>query len=91
MATENFFVSAEDGWVAITDSPPSCIKIRSNTSNSAFFIATGSTTPDADVTGYKVQSGEFCVDVESSENYYIRVLGSPPQKTRFDVFTVASL
>lgn len=86
MATANFNINAEDGWVSVTPASTTTVKIRSNTPRHAFFVTTSATTPDADEIGYKVHCSEFWVDVTSSEAYFVRVAENLPQETRFDVF-----
>lgn len=90
MATANFFIDAEDGWTAVTSAGVDFIRIRSNTPKHAFFVTTGSSTPAATVTGYKVTCEDFWVDVPVTDNFYVRVAENLPQETRFDVFSVPS-
>jgi hypothetical protein len=40
--------------------------------------------------GFKVQCGEFWCDAANTNKYYVRVLENLPQKTRIDVFYIAS-
>ncbi len=45
MATANFSINAEDGWVAVTSAATDFIHIRSNTPNHAFFVTSAATLP----------------------------------------------
>lgn len=89
MATANFDIDAEDGWVAVTSGGAAFIKIRSNTPNHPFFVTTGSSAPAASVIGFKVHCEEFWCDVSTTENYYVRTLENLPQNSRIDVFYIA--
>lgn len=89
MATANFDIDAEDGWVKVADGPVDFIMIRSNTPNHAFFITTSTGAPAASVIGYKVICNEFWCDVKVTDDFYVRTAENLPQDTRFDVFSVA--
>jgi hypothetical protein len=86
MATANFNLDAEDGWVAVTSNPTNFIRIRSNTPKHPFFVTSGSSTPASTVIGYKVHCEDFYCDVEVTDNYYVRIGENVPQNTRIDVF-----
>lgn len=89
MATANFSIDAEDGWVAVTSAGTNFVRIRSNTPNHAFFVTSAASLPAATVTGYKVQCAEgFWVDVPNTDNYYVRIPENLPQETRIDVFFI---
>lgn len=92
MATANFHINAEDGWVAVTDAAVSFIRIRTNTPNHAFFVTTGSSAPTITDIGFKQQCDEgfWCdVAVATGELYYVRVAENLPQDARIDVFYIA--
>lgn len=90
MATANFDIDAEDGWVAVTSGGVDFIRITSNTPKHAFFVTNDSSTPAATVIGYKVHCDDFWCDVPVTGNFYVRVPGNVPQNTRIDVFYVAT-
>lgn len=89
MATANFEIKAEDGWVAVSPAAPAFIRIRSNTPNHAFFVTTGPSAPSATAIGYKVQCKEFwCNVVATGLTYYVRTEENRPSPNRIDVFTL---
>jgi hypothetical protein len=90
MATANFSIKAEDGWVAVTSADNSFIRIRSNTPNHAFFVTSGTSAPADTVIGYKVICHEFWCNVAAGANvrYYVRTLENRPAQNRIDVFTI---
>lgn len=89
MATANFSIDAEDGWVAVTSAGVDFIRIRSNTPKHAFFVTTDASTPASTVIGYKQQCDDgFWCDVPVTDNFYVRVAENLPQDTRIDVFYV---
>lgn len=90
MATANFLIAPEDGWIAVTSAGVDYIRIRSNTTNQPFFITTDSTPPAASVQGYKVDCGEICIDSPVADNFYVRAGDTVAGKSRFDVFFVAT-
>jgi hypothetical protein len=88
MATANFFIDAEDGWVAVTSAGVDFIRIRSNTPKHAFFVTTGVSLPAASVIGFKTICDEFWCNVPVGDNFYVRTQENLPQETRIDVFYV---
>lgn len=87
MATANFKVKPEDGWVAVTDAGVDFIKIRQYPLTQPIFVTTGSTTPGNDVRGYRVDGDEdaFTVNVPEADNFYVRVR-NPREDYPIEVF-----
>jgi hypothetical protein len=88
MATANFNLDAEDGWTVVTSGGAAFIRIRQNVKSHPFFVTSSGSAPAATVIGYKVECEDFWVDVETDEEYYVRVEGNVPQNYRIDVFTI---
>lgn len=51
MATANFNINAEDGWVAVTPEGVAFVRIRSNTPKHAFYVTDASETPPITTSG----------------------------------------
>ena len=89
MATANFNIQPDDGWVAVTAAGVNFIKIRQYPKSQPFYITTGSSTPALTVRGYLVDCEEFWVNVPVADNYYVRAVSAKPdQDLRIDVFSV---
>jgi hypothetical protein len=87
MATANFSIQPEDGWVEVTDDAVSFIRIRGYPSSQAYYVTTGETTPADTVRGYRIDCEEFWCDVPILDNFYVRVVNSKPDiDYRIDVF-----
>ncbi len=59
MATANFSINAEDGWVAVTAAATNFIRIRSNTPNHAFFVASAAALPANTTSGAVAATGRI--------------------------------
>ena len=90
MATANFNIKQDDGWVAVTSADNSFIRIRSNTPQSEVYVTTGTSTPALSVIGYKIIHKDFWVNVAAGTGvkYYVRTVNQTPGGTRIDVFTI---
>ena len=89
MATTNFNIQAEDGWVAVTDAGVDFILIRQYPDTQPFYVTTGANTPAATVRGYRVDCHEFKVDVPVEDNFYVRAVNPKPDSDlKIDVFYV---
>lgn len=91
MATENFQIRPEDGWVAVTSAGVDYIKIRTSSVKHPFYVTSGADAPAATVLGYKVGcSGEFKVNVATAELYYVRTIDEQPEGNTISVFSIPS-
>jgi hypothetical protein len=57
MATANFNINAEDGWVAVTPAGVDFVRIRSNTPKHAFYVTDAASTPDFEQSGGAYATG----------------------------------
>lgn len=88
MATANFNIQPDDGWVAVTSAGVNFIKIRQYPKTQPFYVTTGSSTPAATVRGYRVDCEEFWCDVTVTDNFYVRAVSPKPDlDLRIDVFS----
>lgn len=90
MATANFNINAEDGWIEVVGVGSDFVRISSNTSRHAIFVTDGTTTPAASVIGYKIICDEFWCNTTNPNKYYVRVASNVPQETLVDVFYIAT-
>lgn len=93
MATANFNIQPEDGWVAVTAADVKFIKIAQYPRTQPFYVTLAASPPAKTVRGYLVDKCEdFWVDVPSgTERYYVRTTNSKPDiDLRIDVLTVAT-
>jgi hypothetical protein len=89
MATANFSIAPEDGWVAVTAAATNFFRVRSSAPNHAFFVTSASALPAATVVGYKVDGDDdFIVDVATTDKYYVRAANNLPAGTRIDAFYI---
>ena len=89
MATANFTIKAEDGWVEVTSAGTNFVKITSNVPKHPFFVTSAASAPAATAVGFKVEDDDgFCVNVANTDKYYVRVPGNTPNNTRIDVFYI---
>lgn len=91
MATANFDIQPDNGWVAVTAAGVDFIKIRQYPTSQPFYVTTGATTPASTVRGFRVDCDEFWCDVPVADNYYVRAENFKPDRPlRIDVFFVLS-
>lgn len=85
MATANFNINAEDGWVAVTSAGVNFIAINTN-SGHPFYVTDSATPPAGSKRGYKVCHGEFKCDTPIANLVYVKMIENVPQDTIVDVF-----
>lgn len=90
MATANFSINPEDGWVAVTSAGVNFIRIRGYPDSQPFYVTSNPTAPASTVRGYRVDCGEdFYVNVPVTDNFYVRTTNPKPDiDFRVDVFFV---
>lgn len=90
MATANFNIQPEDGWVAVTAAGVDFIKIRQYPRTQPFYVTSAASPPAATVRGFLVDKCEdFYVDVPTTELFYVRTTRAKPDiDLRIDVFSV---
>lgn len=92
MATANFSIQPEDGWVPVTAADVKLIKIRQYPRTQPFYVTLAAAPPANTVRGYLVDKcEEFFINVPSgAERYYVRTINSKPDiDLRIDVLTIA--
>ena len=91
MATANFNIQPDDGWVAVTSAGVDFIMIRQYPSSQPFYVTTDTSTPANTVRGFRVDREHFWCDVPVSQNFYVRAENFKPDiDLRIDVFYVSS-
>lgn len=91
MATANFNIQPNDGWVEVTSAGVDFIKIRQYPSSQPFYVTTGPSTPASTVRGFRVDCDEFWCDVPVSDKYYVRTENFKPDiDLRIDVFFITT-
>jgi hypothetical protein len=88
MATANFTIKPEQGWVAVTTAGVSFLRIRSSTHNHPFYVTSGSSAPAATVLGFKVDCNDFWVDVPTTDIFYVRTTQNQPTGNTISVFSL---
>lgn len=89
MATANFNIQPQDGWVEITSAGVDFIRIHQYPETQPFYVTTGSSTPAATVRGYRVDYAEFWCNVPVADKFYVRTTNPKPDlPLRIDVFYV---
>lgn len=91
MATANFNIQPNDGWVEVTSAGVDFIRIRQYPKSQPFYVTTGSSTPALTVRGYRVDCEEFWCDIRVADKFYVRAENfKPDTDLRIDVFFVAT-
>lgn len=91
MATANYFIDAEDGWVAVTSGSTGFVAIRSNSPNHPFFVADGSsaptTTPTAATGTITISGGQPSEDdtVTVNGTVFTFISGTPADDTEVEI------
>lgn len=87
MATANFYIQPDDGWVAVTSAGVDFIMIRQYPNSQPFYVTTGTTTPANTVKGFRVDCEQFWCDTPVAQNFYVRTENfKPDTDLRIDVF-----
>ncbi len=91
MATANFNIQPNDGWVKVAEAVD-FIRISQYPRSQPFYVTTNGSTPAITVKGFRVDcEDDFYVDVPITDSVYVRAENFKPDiDLRIDVFYIAT-
>ena len=91
MATANFNIQPNDGWVAVTPGAVNYVLIKQYPVSHPIYVTSAASPPASTVRGYRVADGAaFVMNVPTTDIFYVRTENFKPDvDLRVDVFYIS--